>query len=225
MKLLNIFILLICIGTEGHTQVKSFNIDSTKFNKPAMTVLDSLYKVDQISRYNYLNASNKKEDAYVKDSLLAIMRKKDLENLIAAKAIIAKYGWLGPQEVGMDASQGLFLIIQHADLKTQEEYLPVIRAAEKQGKLLSSNLAILEDRIRMRKGLKQVYGSQGFSDKETGKKYFYPIADPDQVDSRRKSMGLIPMKEYAKAMNIEWDLEKYKLILPELERIAARQQR
>jgi hypothetical protein len=225
MKLINIFTILVCLSIKGNAQVTSFNVDSTKFNKPVMRILDSLYKVDQTSRHNYLNAINKKADVSVTDSLRAIMRKKDLENLETAKAIIAKYGWLSPQDVGMDASQGLFLIIQHADLKTQEEYLPVIRAAEKQGKLLSSNLAILEDRIRMRKGLKQVYGSQGFSDQETGKKYFYPIANPDQVDNRRKSMRLIPMQEYAKAMNIEWDLEKYKMILPELERIAARQQR
>lgn len=225
MKLTYIFILLVCVGFTGNAQVVSFEIDSVKFNKPLMSILDSLYKIDQLSRYNYLEAIKKKTDTARADSLLAIMRKQDLENLVAAKAIIAKHGWLGPQDVGMNASQGLFLIIQHADLKTQEAYLPIIRTAEKQGKLLSSNLAILEDRVRMRKGLKQLYGSQGFSDKKTGKKYFYPIEAPDGVDDRRKSMGLIPMQEYAKAMNIAWDLEAYKRMLPEIERVAARQQR
>ncbi len=36
--------------------------------------------------------------------------------------------------------------LQHADLPTQEKYLPMIRQAEKDGKTLSSNLALLEDR-------------------------------------------------------------------------------
>jgi hypothetical protein len=223
MKYLCISTLLVCLGTKSNAQVSSFDIDSAKFNKPLMTILDSLYKSDQTSRYNYLDAVHKKANASVADSLLAIMRKKDQENLVTAKAIIDRYGWLGPQEVGMNASQGLFLIIQHADLSTQETYLPIIKSAEKQGKVLSSNLAILEDRILMRKGLKQVYGSQGFSDKKSGKKYFYPISDPDQVDNRRKSMGLIPMQEYANAINMEWNLQKYKIMLPELEALAASQ--
>lgn len=223
MQRFTILVLLFNFCIKADAQVTSFEIDSTKFDKPLMATLDSLYKSDQSSRYNYLNAVQNKASAAVIDSLLVLMRRTDKENLKTAKAIISKYGWVGPQKVGMNASQGLFLIIQHADLKTQEEYLPIIRAAERQGSLLSSNLAILEDRIHMRKGLKQVYGSQGFSDKQTGKKYFYPIVDPDQVDKRRKSMGLASMKEYAKVMNMDWDLEGYKQMLPTLEKIAAKQ--
>jgi hypothetical protein len=45
----------------------------------------------------------------------------------------------------------------------------------------------------------------------------------DQLDNRRKSMGLLPMHEYAKAMNMNWNLEAYKKLLPELEKIAAKQ--
>lgn len=218
-----IFILLFLLGTKTYAQITSFEIDSSKFNKPLMTILDSLYKIDQTSRYDYLNALKNKASQSTIDSLLSIMRKKDHENLATARAIISKYGWLGPQKVGMNASQGLFLIIQHADLKTQEQYLPIIRIAEKRGELQSSNLAILEDRILMRKGIKQIYGSQGFSDQSTGKKYIYPIADPDQLDKQRKSMGLVSMHDYAKAMNIEWDLEDYKKMLPEIEKIVASQ--
>jgi hypothetical protein len=146
--------ILLILAIKGTAQVISFEIDSNKFNKPIMTILDSLYKNDQSSRYNYLDAVKSKASPFVIDSLLSILRKKDRENLETAKAIISKYGWLGPQEVGMNASQGLFLIIQHADLTTQEQYLPTIRAAEKRGELQSSNLAILEDRILMRKGIK-----------------------------------------------------------------------
>jgi hypothetical protein len=88
MKLTYIFILLVCVGSEGKGEVVSFEIDCAKFNKPLMSILDSLYEVDQLSRYNYLEAIKKKADAARADSLLAIMRKQDLENLRAAKAIM-----------------------------------------------------------------------------------------------------------------------------------------
>ena len=188
-----------------------------------MATLDSLYQSDQIIRYNFQKAFKNKAGKPVLDSLLNVMREKDQENLTVVKDIISTYGWQGPQQVGMNASQALFLVIQHADLATQEQYLPIIKMAEEEGRILSSNLAILEDRIRMRKGLKQLYGSQAFSDRQTGKMHFYPIDNPDQLDVRRKAMGLIPMAEYAKVMNMDWDLTAYKKMLPELELIAARQ--
>ena len=34
-------------------------------------------------------------------------------------------------------------------------------------------------------------------------------------------MGLAPMKDYAKLLQIEWDLNAYKKMLPEIEKIAA----
>ena len=95
----------------------------------------------------------------------------------------------------------------------------MIKKAEKEGKTLSSNLAILQDRIAMREGKKQIYGSQGFKDKTTGISYTYPMINPDKLDKRRKSMGLKPMKEY----DGEWDLNQYKKKLPEILKIVKEQ--
>jgi len=92
----------------------------------------------------------------------------------------------------------------------------MIIKAEKDGETLSSNLAILEDRINVREGKEQLYGSQGFADKASGKNYVYPIVDPDHLDERRKSMGMPPMKEYKK----DWDIVAYKSMLPEIQELA-----
>ena len=202
-------------------QVTSFTIDSSKFIKPAMMVLDSIYQDDQAPRYQLQNAVQRKEKQATIDSLRHIISLKDKQNISKVISIIHQYGWLGPQKVGMNASQALFLVIQHADITSQKQYLPMIQAAEKKGEILSSNLAILEDRINMREGKAQYYGSQSFKDKESGQTYIYPIADPDGLERRRKAMGLIPMQEYAKSLHIEWNLEFYKQKLPEIERIAA----
>lgn len=198
-------------------QVTSFSIDSSKLNKPLMVVLDTIYKSDQSVRVKYLQAKRDNKPAGIVDSLQEIMRNTDRQDLIRVNAILTKYGWLGPQKVGMIGSQALFLVIQHADLQTQQSYLPLIKTAEKNGEILSSNLAILEDRINMRTGKKQVYGSQGFTDQQTGKTYIYPIVD--HLDERRRAMGMPPMKNYAK----NWDADEYKRQLPEIEKIVQTQ--
>lgn len=217
------YILLtwLTITQVANAQVASFNIDSSKFIRPAMLVLDSIYQEDQTSRYKFLDAVEHKEKSTIIDSLRNIMVQKDKQNLSKVKSIIRQYGWLGPQKVGINASQALFLVIQHADLASQKQYLPIIKTANKNGEILSSNLAILEDRINIREGKSQLYGSQTFIDNKTGLTYIYPIADPDHLEERRKSIGLIPMRDYAKELHIEWQLEAYKKKLPEIEKIVA----
>jgi hypothetical protein len=215
------FLPMLVLTLTADAQGTSFNIDSSKFIMQVMVTLDSIYQEDQIPRYKFLDAVQQKEKSLTIDSLRKIMLQKDQENLRKVKAIIDHYGWLSPKKVGMNASQALFLVIQHADLATQRRYLPMIRAAEKNGEILSSNLAILEDRINMREGKKQIYGSQSFTDTQTGQLYIYPIAEPDHLEERRKSMGLIPMQDYAKLLHTNWNLKAFKKMLPEIEKIAA----
>lgn len=217
MKKYILLVYIALISQLTQAQVTSFNIDSSKFIKPLTKTLDSIYIEDQKPREAFAQAVKRKDPQSVVDSLRKIMLFKDHENLEKVNAIIAKYGWLGPEQIGLNASQALFLVLQHADLATQKKYLPMIRSAEKRGQVLSSNLAIMEDRVEMREGKKQPYGSQAIKDPQSGQLYFYPIEDPDHVDERRKSMGLIPMIEYAKAMDMTWDLEDYKRKLPEYE--------
>ncbi|MDB5009939.1 MAG: hypothetical protein JWQ06_728 [Mucilaginibacter sp.] len=216
MKQLSLFLILQLFGVISNAQITTFDIDTANLNKPLMVILDSLYHRDQTPRYEYLDAIHNNESVKKIDSLHDIVRKNDKENLLIVDSILKQHGWLGPQKVGINGSQALFLVIQHADLITQQNYLPMIRIAEKKGEILSSNLAILEDRINMKKHTKQIYGSQSIIDKQTGKIYIYPIIDPDRLDERRKSMGLSPMKVYVK----DWDLEDYKKELPNIERLA-----
>jgi len=222
MKNILLFSALL-LASGANAQVNSFNIDSSRINRPLKAQLDSIYQADQAPRFKFLEARQKNEAPERVDNLRKIMLQHDQENLTKCIAILEKHGWQGPQKVGMQGSQALFLVIQHADLLTQKKYLPMIRKAEQNGEILSSNLAILEDRINMREGKPQQYGSQAFTDKQSGKLYFYPITDLNHLEERRKRMGLVPMAEYAKLMNIEWSVEQYKKLLPEIEKIVARQ--
>lgn len=215
-RIIFIVLILVTIQSKGYTQVVSFDIDSSRFQMELLPILDSIYTKDQSLRLKWVELMEQKVSEKEIDSMRHIIQETDKENLTEVEKILTRYGWLGPQDVGFNGSQALFLVIQHADLETQQKYLPMVREAEVEGKILSSNVAILEDRVAIREGRKQLYGSQGFRDKETGKTYIYPTIFPDSLDIRRKSKGLPPMKEYVK----DWDLEKYKQMLPEIERMA-----
>ncbi|HWW41649.1 DUF6624 domain-containing protein [Pedobacter sp.] len=223
MKQIFSTLILAFLNLVSFAQVNTFTIDSTKLNKPLMLVLDTIYKADQGSRYRAMDLSKAKAALSRVDSAVHAAHIADSLNLIKVTQILDKNGWLGPQDVGIDGSNALFLVIQHANLATQQKYLPMIRKAVKDGKTLSSNLALLEDRVNMREGKTQVYGSQLFKNRSTGKMCFYPIADPDHVDERRKAMGLQPIAEYAKYFSLTWNVEEYKKDLPEIEKVIKEQ--
>jgi hypothetical protein len=144
-----------------------------------------------------------------------IIKHNDSVDLIKVSSIIDKYGWLGPDEIGDDGCSTLFLVIQHADLKTQEKYLPIMQVAVKAGKAKESRLALLEDRVALRQGKKQIYGSQIYLNVITKETYVLPLEDPKNLDLRRSKVGLQSMEEYMREnFDVKWDLSRYLKDLP-----------
>jgi len=137
-------------------------------------------------------------------NLVQQIHKTDSVNLQKVTGVIDKFGWLGPDEVGNEAAMAIFLVIQHADSATQVKYLPIMREAVKNGKALSQNLALLEDRVLLKQGKKQIYGSQVITDSLTQKPIFSPIEDELNVNKRRAAVGLEPLEDYAKRMRVEY---------------------
>lgn len=188
------------------------------YDKPLQARLLAIFEDDQPIRHQYIAAQKEfgRESRQV-DSLGEIMMYNDSVNLIKVTEILDKYGWVGPDKVGGQANQTLFLVIQHADLKTQQKYLPMMREAVKLGNANGSSLALLEDRVALGEGKKQIYGSQiGYDDVEN-KSYVLPLEDPDNVDKRRAEVGLGLLADYVKRWDIVWDVEAYKKQLPALE--------
>ncbi len=141
----------------------------------------------------------------------------DSLNTARVSEILDTHGWLGAKAVGQTGNSALFLVVQHADIAVQEKYLPVMREAVKSGNARGSSLALLEDRVLMRHGKKQIYGSQVRNDPATGAQYFFPIEDIDHVDARRAAVGLGPLAEYAEHFGIVWDkaaIEKNRNMAP-----------
>ena len=86
----------------------------------------------------------------------------------------------------------------------------MMREAVKNGKAKGKSLALLEDRVALRKRKKQIYGSQIGRDNDTKLYYVLPLEDPDNVDKRRAKVGLEPLADYVNYWQIKWDVEQYK---------------
>jgi hypothetical protein len=127
-------------------------------------------------------------------------------NLAQVEKLIATYGWMGKSTIGPNANYTLFLVIQHADLETQEKYYPLMEESVNEGESRPVDLAMLEDRILMRQGKKQIYGSQVVFNKVTGDQEFYPIEDEKHVNIRRAKVGMVPLEEYAIYFGIDYKL-------------------
>lgn len=188
------------------------------YDRPLKALLDSIHEQDQSLRQQ----SNAVEQAHGRDSEQMKVhwrkiRHTDSLNQVVVTRILDERGWLGPDVVGPTGNAALFLVIQHADLPVQEKYLPMMREAVINGGNASgSSLALLEDRVLMRQGKPQRYGSQVGRDPDTGAYYLMALEDPAGVDERRAIVGLGPLAEYLKNWDLPWDPQEHQRQLPEL---------
>ena len=184
-----------------------------KYRNPLVLQLDTIFQEDQYYRLMLDSVFNKYGfDSPEGQALIQTMQRQDSVNLVKVKNIIDTHGWLGKEVVGQMGNATLFLVIQHADSATQATYLPLMREAVAAGKADVNHLALLEDRVALKQSRKQIYGSQIGTDEETGKYFVRPLVDPDNVDKRRKEVGLPPLSEYVKQWGIEWNVEDQKRI-------------
>ena len=128
----------------------------------------------------------------------------DSANVARLDELIVQHGWLGIDKVGKEGASAVFLIIQHAALAVQERYLPQMQISVAEKKFPAAYLAYLVDRIRMRKGEPQIYGSQLIVSSETGNTELYPIEDESNVDKRRAKVGLGPLADYLAGFGIDY---------------------
>ena len=191
--------------------------DQNDLNSSLVKLLDSIYSTHQSYRFQAVIVKNTfgHESDEIKEAW-SVIQQKDSVNLFLVKHIIDTYGWLGKNVVGVNGNFTLALIILHADLATQEKYLPIMREAQKKSNVDVSDLALLEDLVALREGKKQIYGSNLIS--FDGKKYYIsPIEDPVNVNKRRAKIGLNTMNQYLVNWKMKWDINEYKKELLNLE--------
>jgi hypothetical protein len=117
-------------------------------------------------------------------------------NAVRLEAILEHYGWPGRSNVGVEAADAAWLILQHAiaQPELQRRGLAILQAAATAGEVPQLQVAMLEDRIRTFEGRPQRYGTQ-FDWDENGQLSPLPLEDPEHVDERRRELGLGPLAE------------------------------
>lgn len=129
------------------------------------------------------------------------MERTDSANTSWLKAYVAKWGWPTSAQIGRPAVQAAFLIVQHAvhDTAFMRAMLPAVERAHRRGDLDGGAVAMLTDRVEVKAGHGQIYGTQ--LSLRSGRWLLDPIADSMRVDERRRTMGLPPLAEYLRLID------------------------
>ncbi len=174
--------------------------------------LDSLLRVvhdrDQAVREEVVRLSQQMPPAV--DSLMAAyarMQAVDAENQRVVSDLLEGDGW--PEGISDEASETIWLVIDHADLEMQRRWMPLIEEQMAAGRVSKSSYATLLDRMLMREKRPQRYGTQtvsftrmveGDSSRMERQCWLWPVEEPARLDSLRDAMGLMPIGEYLRAV-------------------------
>jgi hypothetical protein len=158
--------------------------------------LEEMFETDQSHRREVIELEKKhgRDSKEVKEAW-AKQKAIDAHNIRRLEAIVEKHGWPGSTLFGNKAATAAFLILQHSEISYQKKHLARVREAAAKGEVRASSLALLEDRVRLREGQKQIYGSQ-VTRNSAGEWEPLPLEDADTVDTRRAGVGLGPIAEY-----------------------------
>lgn len=157
---------------------------------------------DQAIRFELLRAQSlgySLNEISKKTNILKLMDKIDSENIKRLKEIVKQYGWPGIKKFGALTDNNAFLIVQHAtnDSVFQQEMLTLLDNARKSQDTIPAHYAYLYDRIQSNKNQKQRYATQGRCIGHHKWKPF-PIETIEELDKRRKDVGLEPYSDYLK---------------------------
>jgi hypothetical protein len=136
------------------------------------------------------------EGEHHSDALLRPVMEVDRANLARMKAIFKAQGFPTAAQVGPDGVEAAMLLVQHADADPDFQQSVLSSLQSRAGKDISGDtFAMLEDRVSVRQGHPQRYGSQlDFKDGHLVPKQ--PIGDLEEVDKRRESVRLMPLQSY-----------------------------
>lgn len=189
---------------------RNMELAVSKWNFSLMKELNDIYKSHVAIRNELKDAETK----YGFDSPQhkAIQSKKDstdYSNMNVLLNSIEKNGWPGVNTVGKQAGSIALYMVQSSSLNIQEQLLPIIQESVRDGATPPSYAAHLEDRLLLKQGKKQLYGTQVGRHPRTGEYLVLPIENPENLDTRRKAMGLESMSTYLKYWDLTWSLANY----------------
>lgn len=119
----------------------------------------------------------------------------DKENIAVVDSLLQKGLSKGLSE---ESYKTIWLVIDHASLEKQEQYLAIIEQMTSESLIDSDKYAILFDRIAMKRNRPQRYGSQSiqFGSPDNMHLYIWPVENAEILDSLRSLVGMQPISDY-----------------------------
>ena len=184
---------------KGQHTVNPINYDSLRQE------LEGMYDTDQEIRrvlIDSIGLNSPESWKYINQ-----MANIDMRNKAKIETILEKYGWIEKSKIGGKASEGIFYTVQHTDLEFAEKYFPQFKRLAEKGEASPTHCAMMEDRLLMWKGKRQIYGTQSSSGLRPGNKNtIWPIENPALVNELRKKIGFkTTVEENAKRLNAEYN--------------------
>jgi hypothetical protein len=163
----------------------------------------TFFMVNEGLRHELLSMSA--EDRRVREELVASnelggpyhprMQAVHVKNTARLRELIAEYGWPAEDLVRSDGAEAAWFITQHSvgEPEFMKRALGLVRACVEQNRVPGWHAAYLEDRIAMHEGRPQHFGTQWIDDPRDGIARPWTLAEPDQVNELRASVGLRPL--------------------------------
>ena len=162
------------------------------YNLELKEILESIFEHDQYDRLLWSRAvKNNPGDKERNEQLARRALTTDSLNLVLVGEILSQYGFPKKERVGDFGNQAVWLVFQHANLEYQKKFLPQLEAAVSHGDIAPMYLALLRDRIDVREGKLQRYGTQ-INDKGN----LAPLLDASRVNQWRQEVGLPPLEQF-----------------------------
>jgi len=138
-----------------------------------------------------------------------LLAEVDQFNTGQIKKILNRHTWVYISKFGVSADTDRWLLVQHADhdLDFQENCLRKLESLVESGETRAQNYAYLYDRVAVAESRPQRYGTQA---KVVGERLeLYPFeGETEDLEVRRREMGLSPLKIYLEQMRSALPLHK-----------------
>jgi Family of unknown function (DUF6624) len=134
-----------------------------------------------------------------------VMKSVHEENNKRIKEIIGEFGWPLESDVGEEGSEATWLIVQHAVLEPefQQKCINLLKTAVEKGEAKGVFLAYLQDRVLIRQGKPQIYGTQ--HEVVNSRMRPLPTENPDEVDRLRSALGIWSQEEHTNYLQKDYD--------------------
>ena len=164
--------------------------------------LEQMSQRDAMLREYQSQAFMKREsDPKSLQEIWKLTRDSDVSNALQLHAIIDRYGWIDAKRFGEKAEQNAWLISQHMVHDQGKFQRYVLQKMSKSSNYNNVNYALLSDRVNIIFDKEpQQFGSQGKCLK-SGLWEPSAIDKKEELDDRRKAIGLKPFFEYSNRMS------------------------